>query len=127
MGHELSHDVARASKLGRDLRESQHRMDLAARAGALGFWTWDIARDDIWASDTARELFEIAPTERISIGRFLETLHPEDIDGVKNAIEVTLGEAWSMTWYTASSCAGEAFAGSRHAGDWNWMAGGNRC
>lgn len=86
MGHELSHDVFRAARLSRDLRESERRMDLAAHAAGLGFWTWDIVRDEIWANDTARSLSEIPLDERINLARFLDSLHPEDCDGVKKAV-----------------------------------------
>jgi len=90
MGHELAGEVFRAARLSRDLLESERRMDLAARSAHLGFWTWDIARDEIWASDTARSLFDVPPSERVKIGRFVETLHPEDRDGVKRAIDAAL-------------------------------------
>ena len=87
MGHELSAEVFRAAKLSRDLLESERRIDLAARSAALGFWTWDIKRDEIWATDAARKLFEVSPSERINIARFMQSLHPEDRDGVQRAIE----------------------------------------
>ena len=90
MGHELSDEVFRAAKLSRDLLESERRMDLAARAAELGFWTWDIARDEIWATDTARMLFEATPTERVRLARFVEALHPEDRDSVQGAITAAI-------------------------------------
>ena len=90
MGHELSAEVFRAAKLSRDLLESERRMDLAARAAELGFWTWDIARDEIWATDTARALFEVPPTERVNMARFVEALHPEDREGVHRAVQAAL-------------------------------------
>ncbi len=87
MGHELGGDVLRAAKLASELRESERRIDLAARAATLGFWTWDIARDEIWANATARSLFGVDPGERISIDRFFCLLHPEDRGTVKHALE----------------------------------------
>ncbi len=90
MGLELSDEVFRSAKLGRDLLESERRMDLAARSASLGFWTWDIPRDEIWASSTARELFEIPSDERVGFERFVETLHVEDREGVEHAIQAAL-------------------------------------
>lgn len=93
MGLELSHDVLHAGQLAEKLRESERSTELAARAAALGFWTWDIARDEIWASGAARALFGFGPEERISIGRFFEVLHSEDREGVRQALDATLAGA----------------------------------
>lgn len=90
MGHELSDDVFRAARLSRALQESERRMDLAAHAAKLGFWTWDLTSDEIWASETARHLFEVSMTERINFERFASTLHPEDRDGVQKAITAAM-------------------------------------
>lgn len=90
MGHELSDEVFRAAKLSRDLEESERRMDLAANAAKLGFWTWNLAKDEIWASDTARELFEVPKDERVNMARFVAALHPEDREGVEKAIFAAL-------------------------------------
>jgi two-component system, LuxR family, sensor kinase FixL len=90
MGRELGNEVMRASKLAEQLRESECRMELAARAAALGFWTWDVARDEIWATHSARSLFGFGPSERINLMRFLDAQHRDDRDAVKQAIEKAL-------------------------------------
>lgn len=90
MAHELADDVFRAAKLSRDLHESERRMDLAAEAAKLGFWTWNIARDEIWANETALYLFEIPPSEKVTLSRFIGTLHPDDRESVSNAIKRAL-------------------------------------
>ena len=86
MGHELSDDVFRAARLSRDLQESERRMDLAARAATLGFWTLDFATQEIWATDTARRLFDLGPAEPVDMARFLKSLHPDDRPLVERAI-----------------------------------------
>lgn len=90
MGHELSSDVLRVAMLSQRLRESEWRSDLAARAASLGFWTLDIEKDELWASDNARALFGVSPTEKISMARFFEFVHPDHRDAVKKAIEDSL-------------------------------------
>ena len=64
MGCELSHDMAQAAHVARqlqaseaDLRETQKRMELAASAAELGMWMWDIVRDEIWITDKGRALW----------------------------------------------------------------------
>jgi two-component system sensor kinase FixL len=90
MGHELSDEVFRAARLSQALHESQRRMDLAAHAAKLGMWTWDLTKDEIWANETARELFEVPLSESINFTRFFQTIHPDDRPGVQNAVEAAL-------------------------------------
>lgn len=85
MGYELSRDVFRVSQLVHELqvseaglRESQERMSLALDAGNLGIWIWDLARNDIWASDSWRILFGFEPSEHLEFDKVLERLHPDD-------------------------------------------------
>jgi PAS domain S-box-containing protein len=67
------------------LRESEQHMSLAASAGELAMWMWDIPRDEIWITDKGRELFGFAPREKITFERFLDVLHPEDREMVRQA------------------------------------------
>lgn len=90
MGYELSTDVLRAATLARKLRDSERRADLAARAAALGFWTWDVSRDVIWASANARAIFGVSNDERLDLPRFINLVHPEHRAAVRSAIETAL-------------------------------------
>jgi two-component system, LuxR family, sensor kinase FixL len=85
MGFELSHDVLRAAEISEDLRESEQRMDLAARAAGLGMWVWNIARNEIWITDKARALFGFTPSEKLDAERFRSRIHPEDRESVLRA------------------------------------------
>jgi two-component system sensor kinase FixL len=92
MGHELSRDVLRAAQLARELaasqaglRESEQRMSLAVDAADLGIWVRDLSRNEIWASDRARELFGFAPSERLDLDGILKRLHPDDREGLRQA------------------------------------------
>lgn len=85
MGFELSFDILRAGQTERQLRisdsalqESEVRMSLAASAGNLGLWTWNIPRNDIWLNDTARTLFGITDSTPLNLSAFLETVHADD-------------------------------------------------
>lgn len=86
MGYELSRDVLRATQLARDLRESERRMELAAGAARLGLWTWDMVRDEIWATDKARELYGFAHSDRLEFQHFLQSVHPDDRESVSQAV-----------------------------------------
>ena len=93
MGYELSLDVVRAAQLAQQLqaseaalRESEQHMGLAANAAELAMWMWDIPRDEVWTTDKGRALFGFAQSEKISLDRFLDALHPEDRDTVRQAV-----------------------------------------
>lgn len=90
MALELSADVLRAATLARKLRESERRSDLAARAAGLGFWTWDVNRDAIWASANARAIFGVSPDEPLNLPRFLNLVQVEHRGAVRSAIEKAL-------------------------------------
>jgi PAS domain-containing protein len=85
MGFELSYDIIRAAQTARQLRisegalrESEARMSLAASAGNLGLWMWNIPRDEIWLNETGRALFGFAESKPIDMSNFLETVHADE-------------------------------------------------
>lgn len=85
MGFELSYDILRAAQTARQLRisegalrESEMRMSLAASAGNLGLWMWNIPRDEIWLSEKGRTLFGFADSTPIKLSTFLEVVHADD-------------------------------------------------
>ncbi len=72
------------------LRESEGRLSLAADAANLAMWVWDIERDEIWITDKGRTLFGFRPTERLYLERFLNALHPDDRETVRQAVTKSL-------------------------------------
>jgi PAS domain S-box-containing protein len=97
MGFELSYDVIRAAQTARQLRvsegalrESEARMSLAASAGSLGVWMWNIPRDDIWLSETGRALFGFTDSKPINLSTFLETVHADDRERTRQLIQSAL-------------------------------------
>ena len=94
MGYELTFDVRHASELAQQLQsneralgESDRRLTLAADAASLGFWSWDVSRDEVWMTLRARALRGFAFAERLDSSRFLAAVHPEDRDGLKRVLE----------------------------------------
>ena len=71
------------------LRESEERVTLAASAGKLGLWFWDVPRDEIWVGQGRRALFGWAD-EPVDFKRFMETVHPEDRERVR------VGVNWAL-------------------------------
>ena len=86
MGYELSRDVLRTAQLASELRESEERMSLASQAANLGFWFRDLARNEIWANDSWRKLLGFSKSEPIEFDGFLQRLHPDDRDDMRQTL-----------------------------------------
>jgi len=92
MGYELSRDVRRASQLGRELRESEERMTLAAEAARFGVWMWSIARNQVWGSERWLRLFGFAPDAVVSFEMVMQRIHPDDRERVERAVRRVLAD-----------------------------------
>lgn len=90
MTSELTSDVAAASRLARELRESEQRMDLASAAAGLGIWTWDPKGNDIWASEQARTLYGLREQQPLNLALLADAVHVEDRHRVRLALDNAL-------------------------------------
>jgi signal transduction histidine kinase len=77
----------RLRRAHKDLKASEERMSLAAVAGNLRFWVWEIPRDEVWASASNWSLLDRDPTRPVSFDEGLETVHPDDRDSIRQAVE----------------------------------------
>ena len=97
MAYELGWDVIAAARLTarlraseESLRESEQRLQLAAGAGELGLWEWNVAADDVWMTPECRALFGYRADEPVGLSRFLESVHPDDRAAVKRGVSASL-------------------------------------
>ncbi len=85
MAYELGIDVVQSARIARELdenqaklREDEDRLEVVAIAAEFGMWRWNVAKDEIWMSETGRALFNLGGSEAINLDRLLEVLHPDD-------------------------------------------------
>src|SRR5262249_17327297 len=90
----------RRRRAERSLRESEARMSLAANAANLGFWSWNVARDRIWATEHAWSMLRKAPRNDGTLDHLIEALHPVDRTRFRGAIEgsVATGKPFEMEY-----------------------------
>ena len=69
------------------LRKSEERLALAADSAEAGLWTLDFSTGVFWATDSARGLFGYSPDEVLNMERFESSVHPDDWDLVREAVE----------------------------------------
>lgn len=71
------------------LLENQERVRLAAELAELGLWTWNLGRDDIWASERTYSLIGQPQNDPMTYAHFLGAVHPED----RAIVEASIGTA----------------------------------
>jgi PAS domain-containing protein len=69
-------DEERRSK--ESLRGSANLMGLAAEAGDLAMWVWDVSGNDVWMTERGRSLFGLSPEGRLDFAATFDRVHPED-------------------------------------------------
>jgi PAS domain S-box-containing protein len=60
------------------LRESANLMGLAAEAGNLAMWVWDVSGNQVWMTERGRSLFGFTPDQRLDFSEIHARVHPED-------------------------------------------------
>ena len=72
------------------LRESANLMGLAADAGNLAMWVWDVSGNDVWMTERGRSLFGLQPDARLDFAAISDRVHPEDRTAREGAIKQAL-------------------------------------
>ena len=72
------------------LRESANLMGLAAEAGNLAMWVWDVSGNDVWMTERGRSLFGLKPDARLDFAATFDRVHPEDRAAREGAIRQAL-------------------------------------
>lgn len=76
---------------------SHERLNEAQRIASIGNWDWNPATNELWWSDETYSLFGMDPgTQRATFDGFLQSVHPEDLEGVKEALERSLRDQQSF-------------------------------
>jgi PAS domain S-box-containing protein len=84
-------DVTERNAAEQALRDSEERQRLAADAGKVGLWDWDIRSDSVVWSDRVYEFHGVAPgTFGGAVRDFAALVHPEDQKRVGDAIAAAL-------------------------------------
>jgi formate hydrogenlyase transcriptional activator len=69
------------------LRESEERLALAADSAEAGLWILDYGTGVFWVTERARAIFGYSPDEVVGLERLQASVHPDDWDLVRGAIE----------------------------------------
>jgi two-component system, LuxR family, sensor kinase FixL len=58
--------------------QSANLMGLAAEAGDLAMWVWDVSGNDVWMTERGRSMFGLAPGARLDFAAVFDRVHAED-------------------------------------------------
>ncbi|MGB0721578.1 MAG: EAL domain-containing protein [Gammaproteobacteria bacterium] len=86
---ELLHRIRfqmRADEDRRKLKQSQEQLDRAQRLARLGYWTWDMERDEMTVSDQLGRMLGARPGELRTLRDYLMHIHPQDRAQVERGI-----------------------------------------
>ncbi len=87
----LEFEVQNHEKTTKELQHASARLTLAAKAGKIGIWVWDIAAGTLTWNDRMFELYDIPPDINPNYETWRGSLHPEDADEadtkLKDAVE----------------------------------------
>ncbi|WP_218916679.1 PAS domain-containing protein [Sphingomonas taxi] len=72
------------------LAERELQLQLALRAGGLGYWSFDVASRVLEASPGCKAIFGRTPDEPFTYADFAAAVHPEDMATVAAAIDETI-------------------------------------
>ncbi|THB77806.1 MAG: PAS domain S-box protein [Desulfobulbaceae bacterium] len=87
----ICHDITDQKKVEEELKRNERSFNVAKKMIHLGVWVHDLEQDTHWWSDEQFRISGYIP-DQIQPDRqqFLETIHPEDSQGVLTAIEKSL-------------------------------------
>ncbi len=86
-------DMQTLRQLNIALRESEERYALAQRAANMGSWDWDIRTGQLYWSERIEPMFGLAAGKfGGTYADFLDYVHPEDRQGIQEAVAHTLEE-----------------------------------
>ncbi len=99
LAEDMMREKRKAERLNVDLQGKETTLARAQRIAGVGSWEWDIANDEIRGSDEAHRIFGI-PRDVLSIrfADFMGIVHPEDRDGVTDAVSAAIdaGQPYSI-------------------------------
>ncbi len=78
-------DITERKRAELELEQQRNHLALAVEATGLGFWRWEAGGDQLLWSDRNRALFGLPPDAPIDVARYMEAVHPDDREQIRQA------------------------------------------
>ena len=83
-------DITEHKQMERALAKSEERLKLALEASGQAVWDWNLSTGVVDWTERAKTLFGFEPDAKVTYGRFLERVYPEDRDRMRSAVTKVL-------------------------------------
>src|SRR6516165_6338929 len=80
-------DITKRRQAEEALIASEQRVSLAADAASLRCWEYDIQSDQLWATQTDRNMLDWWPSRPLTLEQFMERVHPDDRESVRGLVQ----------------------------------------
>lgn len=84
---ELEKEVAERKKAEQELRITNQQFSVAQDIANLGHWQWDFSTNRIQWSDKLHAIYGVPPRTEINFERYLQQIHRDDRDRVKELMQ----------------------------------------
>ncbi len=110
----IASDITPQREVLERLRRSEERWQLAISGSNDGAWEWDIQLDRMWVSPRDREILGLSEQEEhISRAHWLGSMHPDDLAGVREAVQRYFAGQMPVYEHT--------YRVRRGDGQWRWV------
>jgi len=92
-------DITERKKAEQEIKKSNERFELIAKATNDAVWDWNMETDETWGNETLYNFYDLDfSTDKLSSNTFFEHIHPEDVNRVKESMNNALNtSAQSIT------------------------------
>ncbi|NRD22648.1 PAS domain S-box protein [Winogradskyella litoriviva] len=73
-------DITERKKAENEIAEMQGKIEAAIRIGNIGYWSWDIEKDEVYWSDLMYDIYDVDRGAKLKYDTVLSRVHPEDRD-----------------------------------------------
>ncbi len=73
-------DITTRKLAEKEIEEIQQKLEAAIRIGKIGYWNWDIIKDEVYWSDLMFEIYDVHKNTPLKYNSVLDRVHPDDRD-----------------------------------------------
>ena len=89
----LASEIRRRCEAETALKEREERTRLAVESAEIGTWDFDVSTAEVNSSARCKLAFGFAPDAEVSLNEYVERVHPEDRDRMRQAMRAALDPA----------------------------------
>jgi hypothetical protein len=107
--------AAMAQVSGAERDDARARLSAAMQAAEVSTWVWAVPGDRLFGEESLAEMFNLSPADQReeAVGRYLQSVHPEDLPRVRQTLEASL--ASDAATYEAE------YRVAKPDGSWRWL------